>query len=449
MERLKLKKSTLLWLLSFLLPVALLGATGVVINNDIIQVDNIKIDGNAITSENTNGDINLTPNGTGGVVVDGDLQVDNLNLATNSIISTNTNGDINFTPNGTGGVVAGGDFTVDNLNLDGNTIISTNTNGDINLTPNGTGGVVANGDLQVDNININGNTIISTDTDGDININPNGSGSVVVDSEIYAGGTSGVTINSAGISSAGTDADLYLQANGSGQVFSTADLRLPSEGTVYFGDGATDSVLMKAPATLDSTWTFTLPTGPGTNGYVLSTNGSGTTSWIAAGGTAVTGQYCRISWGYASNAFWQVAGTSFATPAADTDYPTPTVTTTTLGTANGATCSAPGTKVPSLVATDLPAGEYKIYAMYGGASDSTNRCHARMTDGTTTGNHVMYGGAASIHSNPRPEVNIVYASTTTATFSIQLASSSGSACYISNGYDSGLTNTTIYIDRVR
>lgn len=30
-------------------------------------------------------------------------------------------------------------------------------------------------------------------------------------------------------------------------------------------------------------WTLTLPAGPGTAGYVLATNGSGATSWIAVG----------------------------------------------------------------------------------------------------------------------------------------------------------------------
>ena len=34
-------------------------------------IDNIKIDGNTITSENTNGNINITPNGSGAVVLDG------------------------------------------------------------------------------------------------------------------------------------------------------------------------------------------------------------------------------------------------------------------------------------------------------------------------------------------------------------------------------------------
>lgn len=36
-----------------------------------LDVDNINIDGNTITSTDTNGDINITPNGTGSVVVDG------------------------------------------------------------------------------------------------------------------------------------------------------------------------------------------------------------------------------------------------------------------------------------------------------------------------------------------------------------------------------------------
>lgn len=101
--------------------------------------------------------INITPKGTGAVVVTGDvtvtgdlgftgiltvtgsLDVDNLNLNGNTISSTDTNGDINLSPDGTGTVVINTDLDVDNLNLNGNSIISTDTNGDINLTPDGTG----------------------------------------------------------------------------------------------------------------------------------------------------------------------------------------------------------------------------------------------------------------------------------------------------------------------
>lgn len=38
---------------------------------DQLNVDNIKLDGNAITSTNTNGDLSLAPNGTGNLILDG------------------------------------------------------------------------------------------------------------------------------------------------------------------------------------------------------------------------------------------------------------------------------------------------------------------------------------------------------------------------------------------
>jgi cytoskeletal protein CcmA (bactofilin family) len=124
-----------------------------------LDVDNININGNTIISTDTNGNIALTPNGTGEVdiskvdidsgAIDGvtlgtnsavtEAQVDNININGNTIISTDTNGDINLSPNGTGTVVINTDLDVDNININGNTISSTDTNGNITLAPNGTG----------------------------------------------------------------------------------------------------------------------------------------------------------------------------------------------------------------------------------------------------------------------------------------------------------------------
>ncbi len=73
------------------------------------------------------------------------LDVDNININGNTISSTDTNGDINLTPDGTGTVVVGTDLDVDNINIDGNSIISTDTNGDINITADGSGEVVIDG----------------------------------------------------------------------------------------------------------------------------------------------------------------------------------------------------------------------------------------------------------------------------------------------------------------
>jgi hypothetical protein len=39
-------------------------------------------------------------------------------------------------------------------------------------------------------------------------------------------------------------------------------------------------------AAISSPWTLTLPAGPGAAGYVLSTDGSGVTSWVAVGSAA-------------------------------------------------------------------------------------------------------------------------------------------------------------------
>lgn len=97
-------------------------ATAVKIGTQSMSVDNVRIDGNTISSVDTNGDINITPNGTGSV------NVTNL-------------------------VLAGGSITADNIHIDGNTISSLDANGNINLTPDGTGSVV------VSKINVTAGTI--------------------------------------------------------------------------------------------------------------------------------------------------------------------------------------------------------------------------------------------------------------------------------------------------
>jgi hypothetical protein len=91
---------------------------------------------------------------TDGIDVTGDISVGNLNLITNTISSTDTNGDINLSPNGTGTVVINTDLDVDNININGNSITSTNTNGDINITPNGTGKVNIAGGFVPSEINL-------------------------------------------------------------------------------------------------------------------------------------------------------------------------------------------------------------------------------------------------------------------------------------------------------
>ena len=123
-------------------------------------------------------------NVNGAVDIVGDLDVDNINIDGNTIISTDTDGNINLTPNGTGEVVAS---TLTVSDLTDNRLVVAGTSGaledDANLTWNGstlgvtgdishTGDNTITGQLTVDNININGNTISSTDGSNTMFIDP-------------------------------------------------------------------------------------------------------------------------------------------------------------------------------------------------------------------------------------------------------------------------------------
>lgn len=78
------------------------GNTSVTGNTTItgyLQLPQITVNGNTISTTTTNTDLILTPNGTGNVVVEG------ITINTNIISSNTTNADITLTPNGTGSVV--------------------------------------------------------------------------------------------------------------------------------------------------------------------------------------------------------------------------------------------------------------------------------------------------------------------------------------------------------
>ena len=104
------------------------GTTSAVsISSDALSVDNITINGNAITA--SSGALTISP-------------------AAGSALNLD---DSNFTVDG--GVVAiTGSLAVDNVTINGNVISTTDTNGDLTLTPDGTGTVVVSTDLDVDNI---------------------------------------------------------------------------------------------------------------------------------------------------------------------------------------------------------------------------------------------------------------------------------------------------------
>jgi len=77
---------------------------GSVTVNTSLDVDNIKIDGNSITSTDTNGDINITPDGTGKVVLDG-LNYPTADGTDGQVLTTDGSGNIAFEDAGGAGKV--------------------------------------------------------------------------------------------------------------------------------------------------------------------------------------------------------------------------------------------------------------------------------------------------------------------------------------------------------
>ena len=129
----------------------------------------------------------------GTIVMDTQVDIDNITIDGNTISSTNTDGNIAITPNGTGEV----DIT--KVDID---------SGAIDAVTLGTNSAVT--ELQVDNINVNGNAITSTDTNGNIALTPNGTGEVDISKvDIAAGEIDGTTIG-ANSAAAGTFSSVTL-----------------------------------------------------------------------------------------------------------------------------------------------------------------------------------------------------------------------------------------------
>jgi hypothetical protein len=137
-------------------------ATALKVGTGSASVDNLQLDGNTLSSTNTNGDINITPNGTGTVVVS------KANIQSGTIVSNNATI--------TGGAISGVSFTGSFAGL-------TNITSDSFFTSDAAAGLTLTG---------NELTADGTDTDIGIELKPKGSGEVTSSGKLgYATGTGG------------------------------------------------------------------------------------------------------------------------------------------------------------------------------------------------------------------------------------------------------------------
>ena len=161
---------------------------------DQVNVNDLRLDSNIISTTATNSNINLRPNGTGSVVVGTNadnknvtihgnltvngtnnnfehLEVDNVEIQDNTITTTDTNGDLQLNANGSGNVR----IRADQLDVDNDLDVQGTTDLD---TTNIVGTLTVNGIIDIDNLRLDTNTLGSTS--GGITINPTGNQDVFV-----------------------------------------------------------------------------------------------------------------------------------------------------------------------------------------------------------------------------------------------------------------------------
>lgn len=121
-----------------------------------------------------------------------------------------------------------------------------------------------------------------------------------------------------------------------------------------------------------------------------------------------------------TNCIWETTSASFAAFAADTDCPTPTVT---------GNASAPGTKIPGVTISSLPAGKYMVVTqanLYG--TVAADQCRYELYDGTNSSGFVPIYTSAGVANNNGTIVGVFSytALQSNLTFQVRALRSSGS-----------------------
>jgi hypothetical protein len=171
-----------------------------------------------------------------------------------------------------------------------------------------------------------------------------------------------LTTNNNSLQSVVTNANVLLEPNGTGIVQSTRDLQINAQNSLRLADSdSSNYVSLRAPATVSSNITYTLPGSGVTADYFLRTDGSGNLSWA-------------------------LAAVSVSNQTADTATYYPAITTATSGTLTAiSTSSTKLTFVPS-------TGLLTATAFSGNLTASTVTISGGSINGTTVGGTTAAAG---------------------------------------------------------
>lgn len=251
------------------------------------KLANIQISTNTIASSDTNGNINLSPNGTGNILINTATANRVAYIGSNKELLTSSA----FTFDGTTVGITTANLTTlsaGNIQISSDTITNYVTNGNINLDPNGTGNILIDtatasrvfysglnkelitdanltfdgsnlsltGVANIDNIKIDGNTISSRDSNGNVNLTPDGTGKVAVTyltpTRVPYAGTNGSLIDSANLTFNGTDLFVSgLSVTGSGSGISLGNIAISgntissinTNGNIYLDPNGTGQIV--------------------------------------------------------------------------------------------------------------------------------------------------------------------------------------------------------------
>jgi len=288
-----------------------------------LNVDNIRVDGSSITSTDLNGDINITPNGTGDIVLDG-LNWPQADGLSGTFLTTNGTGQLSWSAGAAGDVSGPGASTLNAVprfgDTGGNTLLNSGILVDASDNMSGVN------QLGVGNLRLSGNEMISLDTNGDIEVTPDGTGDLILDGIAWpqTDGAAGQALHTDGSGQAYWDTALTGDVvgpasavdneiprydsttgkliQGSGAIISDTGVLSGLDeafiGELYFDNsyitpstpGASLDLIGNAPTSYVRFEGVAWPKTDGTAGQVLTTDGTGFTSWATAAGTGdVTG----------------------------------------------------------------------------------------------------------------------------------------------------------------
>jgi len=228
------------------------------LNGSGATIGNINLNGNSITSTDTNGNLALTPNGTGDVQLDAD-----------TVRVGDSNADVTITTNGTGDLT----LNTNSGSSSGVITIADGADGNIAITPNGTG------EVDISKVDIDGGAI-----DGTV-IGANSAAASTFSSVTLASGATVTAILDEDDMSSDSDTAIATQQSIKAYVNSTVGAASNVTATGITFEGATDNDFETTFAITDPTAdrTFTFGDESGTVATTVSASNEATALAIALG----------------------------------------------------------------------------------------------------------------------------------------------------------------------